>query len=81
MMDRRKFLRSVALLPAIPVIALAGPTPEGKVDMHAGKLIARRPASYPHRWVRELGEALKKFESGEVRTIVLPDDVEILRAG
>ena len=80
-MNRRKFLRSAALLPALPVVAIAGPTPEGKRDIRSDRFVMRVPEHcWRQRAVKEWREALGRWERGEDPALAIPDSFEILRA-
>ncbi len=75
-MNRRDFLKS---LPALPLLAAAPALKEDETEIRADKLVARIPSNWSPRKMQQAVDALTKFESGEIRTLVFTDDATLYR--
>jgi hypothetical protein len=79
-MNRRSFLKNIALVPAVPFAALAGPTPVGAQDIRAQRYLFRVNEYMPSSQLMHLRRAVHKWESGGyAHSFVLPDSVEVFR--
>lgn len=78
-MNRRDFLRTVAVVPVIPFAALAGPTPAGAQDIRTKRFLFRVSELMPQRQTMPLRAYLRKWEEEGQRSLILPDTVEMFR--
>ena len=79
-MKRRDFLRTIAALPVIPFVALAGPTPAGAQDIRTKHFLFRASIDMSMRERMSLRRYVSRWEDEWRKcSLILPDTVEMFR--